>query len=137
MLDEYQDLIEELLGTPGLVRGAEPLDPRRLGLVALLQERDAEVLGRLQRLVRESSPHLTALPEFAEMVSQAGAAADSAGLLELFDTTRGDLVSLLMNLTLRDWERTATSDAGGETSLVEEVEQHVVFDEAFRATFSE
>jgi hypothetical protein len=40
-----------------------------------------------------------------------------------------------MNLTLRDWERTATHDAGGEVTLVDEVEQHVEFDEAFRARF--
>ena len=38
-----------------------------------------------------------------------------------------------MNLTLKDWERTATDDVEGEVSLADEVERHVEFDEAIRA----
>jgi hypothetical protein len=38
-----------------------------------------------------------------------------------------------MNLTLKDWERVATDDVDGETSLAEEVERHVEFDEAIVA----
>lgn len=136
MLDEYQDLIEELLGTPGIVREAGDLDDDRLKLVAAMHQRDAVALDRLQRLVRETSPHLKALPDFDSAVGQTDPPADPAALMETFDTTRGDLVSLLMNLTLRDWERTATHDEGGVMSLVEEVERHVEFDEAFRERFS-
>ncbi|MBX3071644.1 MAG: hypothetical protein KF883_14155 [Thermomicrobiales bacterium] len=135
MLDEYQDLIEELLGTPGIVRGAGDLDPERLRLVAAVHQRDALALDRMQRLVRETSPHLTILPSFDDALGNTEVPGDLAALMESFDTTRGDLVSLLMNLTLKDWERTATHDAGGEVTLVDEVEQHVEFDEAFRARF--
>jgi hypothetical protein len=139
MLDEYQDLIEELLGTPRLVREAAAggLDPERARLVAAMHQRDRQVLDRVQRLTRETAPYLTALPAFETAMTAATPPDDLPALLEAFDTTRGDLVSLLMNLTLRDWERAATHDAGGEITLVDEVEEHVEFDEAFRARLGE
>lgn len=135
MLDEYQDLIEELLGTPRVVREGGQLEGERLRLVVAMHHRDAEVLDRLQRLVRETSPHLRELPSFDAAIAAVDVPSDTMAIFDSFDTTRGDLVSLLMNLTLRDWERTATHDAGGIVSLVDEVEQHVEFDEAFRARF--
>jgi hypothetical protein len=137
MLEEYQDLIEELLGTPNIVRVAmaQGQDPEQVALVAALHARDREALDRVQRLIRETAPHFKILPDFDAAVANATAPDDPDAMLASFDTTRGDLVSLLMNLTLKDWERTATSDAGGTVSLVDEVEQHVEFDEAFRARF--
>jgi len=35
----------------------------------------------------------------------------------------------LMNLTLRDWERTAIDETDGQVTLADEVERHVEFDE--------
>ncbi len=134
MLDDYQDLIEELLGTPKVFRdlltgSGDSVSPEVLALIAGLRDRDRVVLDRLQRMTRETSPHLRALPE----ADDSALAAPSEGTEELlgsFDTARGDLVSLLMNLTLKDWTRSATHDAGGIVSLTDEVERHVEFDEA-------
>lgn len=132
MLDDYQDLIDELLGTPKIFRdllaeGGDAVPPEALALIAELHERDRVVLERVQRLTRETSPHLRALPE-------RGAAgevpSDAEALLASFDAARGDLVSLLMNLTLKDWARTATHDTAGIVTLADEVERHVEFDEA-------
>ena len=129
MLDSYRDLIDELLGTPTELRRlsaehgeALPLASRRL--VAELRDRDQAVLERLQTMTRQSSPHLRPLVPTEPSVPD-----DSAELLNGFDTARGELVSLLMNLTLKDWQRTATDDAIGESSLADEVERHVEFDE--------
>lgn len=139
MLDDYQDLIDELLGTPALVRtlfgtaeGA-PSD-RALASVSALHERDTIVLDRLQRLTRESSaPYFKPLPGLDAAIASAPIPTDLEAFLGEFDSARGDLVSLLMNLTLKDWERVATDDVDGEISLAEEVERHVEFDEAIRA----
>jgi hypothetical protein len=131
MLDEYQDLIDELLGTPKIFRdllaeGGGGVSAEALALIAELRERDRVVLERLQRMTRETSPHLRALPD-------AGGSGEAPGnvekLLASFDTARGDLVSLLMNLTLKDWTRTATHDTAGIVTLADEVERHVEFDE--------
>ena len=132
MLDTYRDLIDELLGTPSALRelmgdrAAGEAPAAALGLVAGLLARDRVVLRRLQTMQRAPNAHLRAL-DAGEGAS--GDGGDAAALLGEFDTARGDLVSLLMNLTLKDWERTATHETDGEITLAEEVERHVEFDE--------
>jgi hypothetical protein len=139
MLDDYQDLIDELLGTPALVRtlfaSAEVAPPEQtVRAVSALHERDKVVLDRLQHLTRESAaPYFKPLPALDAAIAAATVPADLDAFLDEFDTARGDLVSLLMNLTLKDWERIATDDVEGEITLAEEVERHVEFDEAVRA----
>ena len=130
MLDSYRDLIDSLLDTPSALR--EVLDAHAAGdaapavrrLVAELRDRDRAVLARLQTVMAGHDPRLpvleTSSPEGIE---------DTAGVLAEMDTARGDLISLLMNLTLKDWERTATHETDGEITLAEEVERHVEFDE--------
>ena len=141
MLEEYQDLIEELLGTPGLVRTAlaqtdgVPSDAL-LAQLAAVNQRDAAVLDRTQRIVKEPAAHFTVLPDFDTALAATTPPEDVEAFLQGFETTRGDLVSLLMNLTLKDWERTATHDRGASISLVDEIEEHVEFDEQFRAALA-
>jgi hypothetical protein len=135
MLDDYQDLIDELLGTPKLFReliaaAGEGVPGEALARIAELRDRDRAVLERLQRLTRETAPHLKALPDATAMAGQRTAApGDAAEAIASFETARGDLVSLLMNLTLKDWSRTATRDVGDIVTLADEVERHVEFDE--------
>ncbi|MCC6703888.1 MAG: hypothetical protein IT334_03360 [Thermomicrobiales bacterium] len=137
MLDNYQFLIDELLSAPKLVRdtiaahgGEAP--PAVLGLIALLSERDALVLERLNRVKREQYTNLRALPDLAD-AEPAAVSQSLEDLLRVFDTNRGELVSLLMNLTLKEWEKKAAHELLGETTLADEVEVHVDLDEAIRA----
>ena len=133
MLDNYRDLIDELLGTPKalreLIAGREAggVPPAALALVGELLGRDRAVLRRLQTIQRSPNAHLRALDAGGPV--DAPEADDPVALLDAFDTARGDLVSLLMNLTLKDWERTATHEVDGEITLADEVERHVEFDE--------
>lgn len=137
MLDDYQDLIDELLGTPRVFRARlEELEegPERdevLALIAGLRERDRVVLDRLQRLTRETSALLKAIPDADEAPLPPVPTESAEELLNSFDSARGDLISLLMNLTLKDWSRTATHAVEGEVTLAQEVEHHVEFDEAY------
>lgn len=133
MLDSYRELIDELLGTPSLARaavraGGEPA----ARLVAAMHTRDGLVLERVQRIKSQTDPHLRTLPTLAALEAGATAPDDTDALLARFETVRGDLVSLLMNLTLRDWERTATTDDGDVITLADEIEAHVEVDEAQR-----
>ncbi len=138
MLDDYQDLIDELLGTPSFVRtlfvntDGGPSEEAVIA-VSALHERDKTVLDRLQHLTRESAPPwFKVLPSVDEAIAAAPVPTDRDAFLNEFDTARGDLVSLLMNLSLKDWERVATDDIVGEITLAEEVERHVEFEEAIR-----
>jgi hypothetical protein len=133
MLDNYQDLIDELLETPKAVRELSErgeLSPEGRALLSELRDRDQVVLARLQRLTKERTPHLRPLPDAATLAAnRAEPSGDTSAILSSFDTARGELVSFLMNLTLRDWEKTATQDIPGTRSVADEVEDHVDFDE--------
>ncbi len=137
MLDNYQYLIDELLSAPKLVRdtiaahGGEAPDDVR-GLIAMLAERDGVMLDRLTRVKREQFANLRALPDLSDAQPPA-ADQDLDALLGTFDTNRGELVSLLMNLTLKDWDKPAAHETEGETTIADEVETHVDLDEALRA----
>jgi hypothetical protein len=136
MLDNYQDLIEELLGTPKIVREllANGASPEALALVLELRDRDIAVLDRLQRMTRQQNAYLRSLPSIDELAAERAAPAEDTGeALSSLDSARGELVSLLMNLTLKDWERVGTHEIRGEITVAEEVEEHVEFDEAHLA----
>lgn len=133
MLDAYRDLIDELLGTPteirGLIQNADTVSPEARQRIAELRDRDHAVLARAQAMTREQQPYLGDL----RVVVSADEDQDLAALIADLESSRGDLVSLLINLSLKDWERTGLHDTLGEIVLADEIEQHVEFDEAQRA----
>ena len=138
MLDAYRDLIDELLDTPNAIRGTIdaqgegdiPEDARRL--IAGLRDRDRAVLSRVQTMTRQETPYLPSLK-----LDEPSADEPLSALLEAMETARGDLVSLLINLSLKDWERRANHETEGEISLSDEIEQHVEFDEEQRRRLRE
>lgn len=138
MLDAYRDLIDELLGTPSAIReqlapdGAVALTLRARQLIAELRDRDRAVLTRVQAISREQSPYLPAFRSGRPVADK-----DPAALLDEMEVARGELVSLLMNLALKDWQRPAIDESEGEITLADEVERHVEFDESHRRQFLE
>lgn len=136
MLDAFQELIDELLSAPAALRSlgagsSESGDVR--SALALLTERDRALLDEVQTMVKFADPVLRAPVDTPPTSALTG---DSSELLNRFDTWRGELVSLLMNLTLKDWERTAIDEAGQQVTVADRVESHVEFDEAMRETFN-
>ena len=134
MLDAYRDLIDDLLSTPTEIRaltdasGGSTTSPEVKRLVAELRNRDRAILERVQAMTREETPYLPAL--------RLGPPADDedlTALLEQMEVARGDLVSLLINLSLKDWTRGAIDEAEGEITLADEIEHHVEFDEGQRS----
>lgn len=135
MLDAYRDLIDELLATPTeirtLLQAADTVSPTAVQRIAELRDRDEAILARVQRMTREHAPYLEADPTSRHEPQ------DAAAELAAMETARGDLVSLLINLSLKDWERTAMHPTRGEIVLADEVEAHVEFDEAQRSAIRE
>jgi hypothetical protein len=138
MLDAYRDLIDDLLGTPSEIReqvdasGASDESPETRRIVAELRNRDRAILERVQTITREEMPYLPAL-----RVEESPADEKLSALLEEMETARGDLVSLLINLSLKDWTRGAIDETGGEITLADEIERHVEFDEQQRRRLRE
>ena len=133
MLDAYRDLIDDLLGTPSEIRelveasGGSATSPETKRLVAEIRNRDRAVLERVQAITREETPYLPPL-----RISESADDEDLSVLLEAMEVARGDLVSLLINLSLKDWTRGAIDETEGEITLADEVERHVEFDEQRR-----
>ncbi len=138
MLDAYRDLIDDLLNTPSEIRelldasGGSNTSPEAKRLVAELRNRDRAILERVQTITREETPNLPALRPSAATDDE-----DLPALLQEMDVARGDLVSLLINLSLKDWARTAIDETEGEVTLADEIEQHVEFDERQRRQLRE
>lgn len=131
MLDAYRDLIDELLGTPTAVKQAPLADEQASSRLRELAIADADLLIALQRMTREDTPLLSAKPDTGgEPAADARSTQDPA---TTFDVMRGELVSLLMNLTLKDWEAKGIDDDGQMTTVADLVERHVELDEAVRA----
>src|SRR5215213_642745 len=130
MLDAYRDLIDDLLSTPSEIRelveaaGGDDTSPETKRLVAELRDRDRAILERVQAITREETPYLPAL-----RVSESTDDEDPSALLQEMEVARGDLVSLLINLSLKDWTRGAIDETGTEITLADEIERHVEFDE--------
>jgi hypothetical protein len=140
MLDAYRDLIDELLSTPSEIRGivdaegASSVSPEATRIIVELRNQDRAVLERAQTMTRQDMPYLrTRRPHEHD----ATAIEDLSELLAEMEQARGDLVSLLINLSLKDWERQAIDETEGEVLLADEIERHVEFDEAQRRRFRE
>jgi hypothetical protein len=132
VLDAFRELIDELLNAPGVLRsaGVDSGDhPETRSALALITERDAALLDRIQKTIRQNTPVQKSPPDKPSAAALEGSAAE---LMARFETGRGELVSLLMNLTLRDWERLAIDWHGHELSVADDVERHVEFDEAIQ-----
>ena len=132
MLDSFRELIDELLSAPTYLRDlnlGSTENPDTIPVLALLTERDLALLTRIQKTIRQDVPLLTAPPESPSLESISGT---SAELFSRFESGRGEVISLLMNLTLKDWERTAISATGNEISVADDVESHVEYDEIAR-----
>ena len=138
MLDAYRDLIDDLLNTPSEIRAlvdasdGSSTPPEAKRLVAEIRNRDRAILERVQAITREETPYLPAL-----RISESADDEDLSALLAEMEVARGDLVSLLINLSLKDWTRGAIDETGGEITLADEIERHVEFDERQRRQIRE
>ena len=135
MLDAYQDLIEgltdesttlrEMLGTPV----SDDLAPEALDLLKVVRAREAAMFTRAQKVMRGEQVNLRAIENEPVVKAAAELTESPEDLLTGFQHDRGELVSLLINLTLKDWERKVPHYVHGETTLSDEIEEHLTWEE--------
>lgn len=139
MLDSYRDLIDGLLETPSRMRevlGDPVPDDAPAATVTVLREmraREAATLRRAQSVMRRQNATLRPIeeePEMAALASDVDMTDTPEALLASFNHYRSEVISLLVNLTLRDWEQPVNHAVLGETVLSEEIEDHLTWDEA-------
>lgn len=141
MLDAYRDLIEglteesttlrEMLGTPV----PDDLAPEAVSLLKDVRAREAAMLKRSQRIMRGENVNLRSIESEPVVANAADQEGTPEELLEAFILDRGELVSLLINLTLKDWEKKIPHWVLGETTLADEVENHLTWEEETLSRF--
>jgi hypothetical protein len=144
MLDSYRDLIDGLLQTPNVLREAlgNPIpgdvDSAVADKLLELRVREAVNLRRTQAMMRRDPILLLAIedePEIRALRPATGEPTPEADLAT-FSHDRSELISILVNLTLKDWERPVNHDRTGETTLAEEIEDHLTWDEEITASLT-
>src|SRR5690606_33919864 len=91
--------------------------------------REAAMLQRSQRIMRGENVNLRAIESEPALQAAADLEGTPEELLEGVIQDRGELVSLLINLTLKDWERKVPHWVLGETTIADEVENHLSWEE--------
>lgn len=141
MLDAYRDLIDglteesttlrELLGTP--VPADLPIEA--VDLLKIARAREGAMLQRSQKIMRSENVNLRAIENEPAIVAAAELADSPEVLLTAIETDRGELVSVLINLTLKEWERKVPHYSLGETTLADEIEEHLTWEEDVLSRF--
>jgi hypothetical protein len=80
--------------------------------------------------MRKENVNLRDIESEPEVINAAAATDSPEALTDALMHDRGEIVSLLINLTLKDWERVVPHYSRGETTLSEEIEDHLTWEEA-------
>jgi hypothetical protein len=137
VLDSYRDGLDDLTGTPvALRRSAEAAGAPEPGewtaeqIVGHMAVVEQLWFDRLTTLVRSTNPTLTTeLSEAGKAINAKVDGADLETCLQAFNTGRGEVISLLMGLSLRDWERSGTHPTRGELSIADVVDDIATHDQ--------
>lgn len=141
MLDSYQDLIDGLTETPTTLRDMlgtpvpDDVSPETRALLAELCSREKVEVRRVQAVMRERKARLRPInyePEMRELEVVEGTPEE---LLQRYNNERSELISLLVNLTLRDWDQAVDHEEQGETTLADEIDDHLTWDEGMVEKF--
>ena len=135
MLDAYRDLIEglteesntlrDMLGTPV----ADDLNDEALLLLKEVRAREGAMLSRAQKIMRGENVNLRAMESEPSVKNAADMEGTPEEILAGMIYDRGELVSLLINLTLKDWDRKVPHWVLGETTMADEIEEHLTWEE--------
>jgi hypothetical protein len=134
MLHPYQELIDLLAETPRrlsnlLARadvGPGAGTDRLTRVVAHLAAVEALMRERILRMVAQETPYFRAV----DLASTAEAVQTLAEAVQRLGHERGETLTTLMTLSLKDWERRAIHETLGEVTVEDLVEQLVEHDRA-------
>jgi hypothetical protein len=141
MLDSYRDLIDGLTQTPTTLRDhlgtpvPDDVSPEVRALLAELCSREKAQVRRVQSVMRERKARLRPIGYEPELRALQEVDGTPEELLTAFNTERSELISLLVNLTLRDWDQPVDHEELGEITLADEIDDHLTWDEGMVERF--
>lgn len=138
MLDTYHELIDELSGTPSRLQalsseatGTAPRSNEVWGvpeIIAHMVDIERVYRGRITEVLHQDSAYLKAADPDALAREHDYASREMAESLKEFGMERSETISLLLNLALKDWEKTGIHYKHGEVSVEDLVERLIDHD---------
>lgn len=127
MIDVVNELIDELSGTPELLKkklaDRDDIQPKSaddwgpveiLGLMATTEQIQR---NRMHEILTKHVPYLKDWDPVEAARQKDYSSMDLKAVLAEFVDQRGDTLVLLVNLALKDWDRTGMSDTMGEVTM--------------------
>jgi hypothetical protein len=138
MIDAYHELIDELSGTPARLQAipieaanAVPRSNEVWGvpeIIAHMVDIERVYRGRIMEVLSQDSAYLKAVDPDALAREHDYASSDMAASVVEFGQERGETLSLLFNLALKDWEKTGIHYKHGEVSVEDLIERLINHD---------
>jgi hypothetical protein len=139
MIDSYHELIDALSGTPRRLQAVSseaaagtPRSNETWGITEIvchLTDFEKVYRERIMAVLTQNAPYLRSV-DFEEVARQHDYASRSLEeAVDEFGRERGETISVLLNLALKDWERTGIHDEFGEVSIEEMIERMVDHEE--------
>jgi hypothetical protein len=135
MLDAYRDLIDGLTQESTTLRSMlgdpvpDDISPELLAALKEIRGRESAMFRRAQSIMRGERVTLRDIENEPEVRNAPELPGSPEEHMQAFLLDRGELVSLLINLTLKDWERRVPHYTHGETTLSDEIETHLTWEE--------
>ncbi len=127
MIDSVNELIDELNKAPEILKeklggrdDIEPQSPEDWGpveIVAHMAETERIQRNRMHEILTKHVPYLKDWDPVEAARQKDYSSMSMQGVLDEFVDQRGDTLVLLVNLALKDWDRTGMSDTLGEVSI--------------------
>jgi hypothetical protein len=127
MIDSVNEIIEQLSATPDLLKewlsDRDDIEPQSVddwGPVEILghmAETERVQRNRMQEILTRHVPYLKDWDPAEAAKTKDYSSLNLKGALDEFIDQRGDTLVLLVNLALKDWDRTGVHDTLGEVSI--------------------
>jgi hypothetical protein len=127
MIDAVNELIEELTQTPEalkeLLGERDDIQPKSaeewgpIEIIAHMAETERVQRNRMHEILTRHVPYLKDWDPVEAARQKDYSSLDLGAALDEFVDQRGDTLVLLVNLALKDWDRTGVSDTLGEVSI--------------------
>jgi hypothetical protein len=147
LIDSVNEIIEQLSATPELLKewltdrddiSAQSIDDwGPVEVLAHMAEMERVHRNRMQEILTRHVPYLKEWDPVEAARQKDYSSMDLAAALHEFVDQRGDTLVLLVNLALKDWDRTGVHDTLGEVSIEDLAGELIDHDDQYVARLRE
>lgn len=116
-LNQSPEILKQRLGDRDDIQPQSPDNPGPVEVVVHMAENERVQRNRIQEILTKHVPYLRDWDPNTALQQKDYTGMSMSQVVEDFVDQRGDTLVLLVNLALKDWDRTGVSDTLGEVSV--------------------